>query len=274
MIGEITNISLEHTLQFIDDSNIEGDLVINGTYKMTEASTLEETFHYSLPVDIMLTSQLDEANRSIAIDNFTYQIINEEVLELNIDILVKGLEKIEELEEPEEIEMIEEEEHSIETEKTLEEQPKEIKEEETLRNDDQSIETDVTEEVFKSDVSTSSLSSQEEIDSQQEVMNQLSSATEIPVNSVSEELPSQPVNASTVEISNDAAPVMNSIFSAFANTEETYTTYSVYIFRQEDTLEDILNKYGVSREELSYYNELDNITIGSKLIIPTSKVNA
>lgn len=278
MIGEITNISLEHTLQFIDDSNIEGDLVINGTYKMTEASTLEETFHYSLPVDIMLTSQLDEADRSIAIDNFTYQIINEEVLELNIDILVKGLEKIEEIEDPEEIEVIEEE-HSIQIEETLEEQPEEIKEEENIRNDDQSIkdssiENDVTEEVFKSDVSTSSLSSQEDIASQQEVMNQLSSTTEIPVNSVSEELPSQPVNASTVEISNDAAPVMNSIFSAFANTEETYTTYSVYIFRQEDTLEDILNKYGVSREELSYYNELDNITIGSKLIIPTSKVNA
>ena len=42
MIGEISSISLEHTLKFVTDANILGDLIISGTYKMTEASTIEE----------------------------------------------------------------------------------------------------------------------------------------------------------------------------------------------------------------------------------------
>ena len=67
---------------------------------------------------------------------------------------------------------------------------------------------------------------------------------------------------------------MNSIFSAFSNTEETYKTYSVYLLRETDSIENIIEKYGVSREELSYYNDLDNITIGSKLIIPAIKKDA
>ena len=65
--------------------------------------------------------------------------------------------------------------------------------------------------------------------------------------------------------------VMNSIFSAFANTEETYTTYSVYLLRETDSIESIIETYGISREELSYYNDLENLTVGSKIIIPTTK---
>ena len=68
--------------------------------------------------------------------------------------------------------------------------------------------------------------------------------------------------------------VMNSIFSAFANTEETYTTYSVYLLRENDSIENIIENYGVTREELSYYNDLDNLSVGSKIIIPTVKKDA
>ena len=63
---------------------------------------------------------------------------------------------------------------------------------------------------------------------------------------------------------------MDSIFSAFANTEETYSTYSVYILREDDNLEEVIAKYNTNREVLSEYNDLDNLKVGSKLIIPTS----
>ena len=76
MVGEITSISLEPDLSFINDSEIEGNLIISGTYKMTEASTIEEDFNYKVPVEIMLTSNLDENKRSIAINNFIYKILN------------------------------------------------------------------------------------------------------------------------------------------------------------------------------------------------------
>ena len=95
MIGEVTSISLEHTLSFQGPSTISGDMIVSGTYKMTEASTLEEDFQYAIPVDIMLTKELEEDNRSIAIHNFTYDIRNEDTLHLYIDVLVKGREVIE-----------------------------------------------------------------------------------------------------------------------------------------------------------------------------------
>ena len=40
MIGEITSISLDHSLEFQSKSKIEGEFVVSGTYKMTAASTL------------------------------------------------------------------------------------------------------------------------------------------------------------------------------------------------------------------------------------------
>ena len=35
-------------------------------------------------------------------------------------------------------------------------------------------------------------------------------------------------------------------------------------------MDDIKEKYGIDKEELEKYNSLDNIVIGSKIIIPTN----
>ena len=64
--------------------------------------------------------------------------------------------------------------------------------------------------------------------------------------------------------------VMDSIFESFANTEETYATYSVYILREDDNLEEVMAKYKTNRETIAEYNDLDNLKIGTKLIIPTT----
>ena len=50
MIGEITAISLDHTLKFVDESNITGEFKVSGNYKLTEASRLEENnIHIHFP---------------------------------------------------------------------------------------------------------------------------------------------------------------------------------------------------------------------------------
>lgn len=51
---------------------------------------------------------------------------------------------------------------------------------------------------------------------------------------------------------------------------EAYRTYKVYIVRENDTLEQILEQFNVTREELELYNDLSSITVGLKLIIPTN----
>ena len=40
--------------------------------------------------------------------------------------------------------------------------------------------------------------------------------------------------------------------------------------RKEDTIETIMDKYKITKEQLSNYNDLDNLEIGSKVVIPQS----
>lgn len=248
MIGEVTSISLEHTLSFQGPSTISGDIIVSGTYKMTEASTLEEDFQYAIPVDIMLTKELEEDNRSITIHNFTYDIRNEDTLHLYIDVLVKGREVIEFEEDEEEV-----------IEPVREEQPKiDEEQKEDTTNDNKELLTDI------------------EVEESQKVIDNIIN-TDKKEEVVIEDKKEEPVikNDTQEEIKTTTdTKVMNSIFSAFANTEETYTTYSVYLLRENDSIENIIENYGVTREELSYYNDLDNLNVGSKIIIPTVKKDA
>lgn len=245
MIGEVTSISLEHTLAFQGPSTISGDMIVSGTYKMTEASTLEEDFQYAIPVDIMLTKDLEEDNRSITIHNFTYDIRNEDTLHLYIDVLVKGREVIELEEEPEEEVPV------LERNEEIAPKLEEIVEEESDDNKEILSESEVEE-------------SQKVIDN---IMNTEPKQEEIPTPVMQEEVKEEKEEVKEPQ----DTKVMNSIFSAFANTEETYTTYSVYLLRETDSIESIIETYGISREELSYYNDLENLTVGSKIIIPTTK---
>ena len=52
--------------------------------------------------------------------------------------------------------------------------------------------------------------------------------------------------------------------------EESYRTYKVYIVRENDTLESILERFNVTKESLEDYNDLSSITVGLKIIIPTN----
>ena len=61
---------------------------------------------------------------------------------------------------------------------------------------------------------------------------------------------------------------MSSIFNAIASSDETFVTYHVYIVRENDTVGSIIEKYKTTRDDLVAYNDLENIKIGSKVIIP------
>ena len=235
MLGDITSISLEEDLSFINDSEIEGNLIVSGTYRMTEASTLEEEFNYKVPVEIMLTSNLDEDKRKVAINNFTYKIVNEEALLINVELLIEGLEKIE----------LEEDTSDFVTEKiddidTLEEESltEEVRGDSDMNEDVEVLSTDLDDNTLPD------FSTVDHVDKDTDITN-----TDNTNN-------------------NESKEVMNSIFTAFANTEETYASYSVYILRENEILDDVISKYKITKEDLEEYNDLDNLRVGSKLIIP------
>ena len=94
-VSEITSISLEHSLSLTNDDLISGEFIITGDYKMTDASINREKFIFNLPFDIALDSRYDDKNLVIDIDNFYYEVINNEFLNVNIDVYIEG-EKIKE----------------------------------------------------------------------------------------------------------------------------------------------------------------------------------
>ena len=100
-IYEISSISLENTLVVEEDNDIDGDFIVSGDYKVNDSSISTEPFIYSIPFDISLDDIYDNDSIKVDIDDFKYEIINEEILRINIDVCVEGIEK----EIPEEVEI-------------------------------------------------------------------------------------------------------------------------------------------------------------------------
>ena len=236
MIGEVTSIALDHTLKFTDSSSVKGNFVISGTYKMTEASTLEEKFSYEIPTEIDLSERLDLETCKISIDDFTYEVVNEDTLKCNIDVLVEGVEEV--VLEEDDVEVLDRDERECDGDKK---EDKEI--EIPIKEDIKDLNTDVEREEVDDDKSVEEVVTINKIDEK-----------------VKEEKEANDNNSSDI----------GSLFASLDSAEETFTTYSVYIFRREDTLDKVLDKYKITREELCEYNDLDNLEIGSKLIIPST----
>lgn len=231
MIGEITSISLEQQLRFSDRNTIEGDFIVSGSYKMTEASQIEEDFEYRIPVDITIDDKYDTTAATFAIDDFTYDIVNEEMLKVDIELLLDGLEEMKET-------------SSLDEEPELEE----------VRGDGEEVE--LLEEKEEEPVTKIMDVLSDDLEDEKEVT--VSTSLEVPTSDFVK-----------MEEQEEVTPSIDSIFSALKDTEETFSTYSVYIVRENDTLEGILDRYQITKEEMAPYNNLDEVKVGTKLIIPT-----
>ncbi len=184
-LSEIISIALDHNLK-LEDRVIKGDLVVSGSYKINDTSVNTEEFKFTIPVNIEMSDRYNLDNMSIDIDDFYYEIVNNNILSVSIEI---GLDNLEETLPP----------FKYEKEK-VEAVVKEDKKEEMSRID--------TEDV-------------------------------------------------------------KNLFDSFDDSNETYSTYRVCIVKENDTVESIILKYNISKEVLEEYNDISDIKIGDKLIIPS-----
>lgn len=76
-------------------------------------------------------------------------------------------------------------------------------------------------------------------------------------------------NLEDVEESRVDATDVKSLFNNFDDSNETFSTYKIYIVKETDTVESIVLNYGITKELLSEYNDISDIKIGDKLIIPS-----
>lgn len=200
MIGEVVEISLDHELKFINESNIEGNFILTGKYKMTEASRLEEDFSYKIPTEIALSEKIDLNTTNLEISDFYYEIENENTMICHIELMIEGLEVIEE-------------------------------------DDNVILERECDGDVINKEI-------------------------EIPILDDTEEI--------VVENKEDTKDTINSLFSNLDDENDSYGTFVVYIVRQNENINSIIEKYNTNLDELEKYNDLKEINIGTKLIIPIS----
>ncbi len=228
-LSEITSISLEHNLQKKDNNIINGNFVVSGNYKVNETSINTERFSYDLPFDINVDEKYMLDNVVIDIDDFYYEIINNKSLEVNIDVLIDHLE-----------------------EKPLIEEKEIIKEEKEDVSNIMEIEKEDADIMERCIEAEDILSSLEEKDEKKE---------KEPENVVRDDKKIEVVEQKSVT-------KINSLFDNLDSSTETYKTYKVCIMRAGDTIESVLQKYTITKEELEIYNNLSDIKIGDKLIIP------
>lgn len=209
-VSEITSISLEREIDTSEAGIITGVFHITGDYKMNEGSINRDDFSFDLPFDITLDPRYDMSSVKADIEDFYYDIINNDTLKVNIDLFIEA--------------------------EYLEEEP--VMEEQVV---EEPVREEVTQEVRE--------------EREEEKMDTIDIKKDDVKDVVSD------------EVREDDNITASDLFSNLDDTE-TYTTYYVYIVKEEDTIDKILVKYGISKDELESYNDITNIRPGDKVIIP------
>ena len=212
-VSSITDISLTHDYKILDDT-IEGYFDVTGSYKVTMSSVETESFMFTIPFTIALSSLIDKDTIDLKLSDFNYSV-EKDVLHLKMFL-------------------------------DMDYQEIEIKED---TEDNEEIDNMINDLMDKE--STTNIKSPSEFHNEVMLDNVIDSKEEV----------------STKEKVSEKN--FNTIFNEVK--ESNFSKYKVYIMRSEDTLESILVKYNVTMNEIKEYNDIDNINIGSKIVIPYNK---
>ena len=282
-INEITSISLEHQLT-IDNLNIVGEFIVSGDYKMSNNSTTVESFDINIPFEISLDEKYDTSKATCDIDDFYYEIINNSVLSLSIDVCIDRLSEIlikndlPNLEEKKDI--IEE----LFEEKNIHEND-EDKQEQIVNDDYRKVEISSNTKDYNDIQNTSCTETDRCIEDEEIITNQNNNKLtedELMINQKEDKMNEVEVKHAITDNNNflvkeevvDVKESVNDkINSLFNNVDDVdaYVSYNVYIIREGDTVESIIEKYATNEEELKKYNNLSDLKLGDKLIIPAVK---
>lgn len=205
---EIKKIALDNLLKLDDPYTIKGDLVIYGSYLKEEE---EVEFKNNIPVEIAIDSKYDTSKCVIDIEDFYYEIINNQNLRIKIELNLDDLYYKEVKEEVNELVL------------------------EDNRNEVDSLEKDILKDL---DLLQNDIVNEKNIEKKEVLENEHS------------------FNEKMEKVLND-------------KEQPEYSLYRIYMVNDGDTLESILEKYKVTKDDLMPFNDLDNIKVGTKLIIPS-----
>ena len=234
-VSDITSISLERKIEILDGGIVTGTFYITGDYKMNEGSINREKFSFDLPFDITLDPRYDISSVKADIEDFYYDVINEDTLKVNIDLYIEA-------------EYLPD--NSLDN-NILTEEDKSDNEMNNVQKEDEPVEEDRN--IMMESKSDSKKDELVEVEKEEDTSEKINNDDAT-------------MNDSDIE-RNDVDDFANDLFSNLDNTE-TYTTYYVYIVKEEDTIDKIISLYGVTKEDIENYNDITSIKPGDKVIIP------
>lgn len=242
-IADITSISLEYEANIFDE-DIEGEFIISGDYKIHELSVNKEPFKYRIPFSVSLTDDIIRDSIKYDINNFTYEVIDEDTLKVNIEFGVD---------------------YEVVKEKIAKEENKElVKEAITFDNEDEET-NDTKEREDKAAIELNNLL--DDIELNNEISNnKIKDNTSIKDNEITDnnvEVKVKNITENTTDNTNKEA-VLNNV----SNALNTYVTYHIHILSDGEDINTIINKYKVNKELIDEYNSNLEWVMGEKVIIP------
>ena len=234
-IKDITSISLDNDYK-INKQQITGNFIINGEYKIHEISINKEKFNFKIPYSYDINNDIDISTVKVDITNFTYDYKKDELL-VNIEYKITGDRK--------DVLLFDDEESLDDFLKrneveVISDRIDNIKKEIDEKNNNEPTKDNEEKKVLET---TKDNEEKKVLETKKD---------EIRVNTDTE-------NEKVTE---------KDIINNINNVQDKFITYKVYKLKETDTLESIVMKYHTTIDELKEYNDLSNIKINDKIIIP------
>lgn len=206
-ISEITKMSLEHEFTLNNETAL-GNFLISGEYKSHEVSINKDEFNYTLPFQVDLADNIDPSTVEFDIEDFSYDVVDSDTLNINITYRVTG-------------------------------------EEVVLKRDDEFIEV----EDVDFDKELDSIED-ERLNIDLKIMNE--------VEEVIDEENEERIDTNT----------KNAIIDSIEYDDDNYVTYHVHIVKESETIESISMMYNTNSMVIGEYNDITELQVGDKIIIP------
>lgn len=235
-IKDITSISLDSNYK-VEKNKIIGNFIIDGEYKIHEVSINKEKFNFKIPFNYEIDNDIDTESIKVDITNFIYDYKKDELI-VNIDYEITGDKKSILL---------------FDNEESLDEflSKREI---EVVDTRNAEIEDKKDKEERKS---IDKIEDKELVDNKQELS--LEDTRKIK----NESTKSEEENRDNIK--------SDDIMSSINNNIDNFVTYKIYKIHENETLESIVIKYHTTIDDLKEYNDLNNLNIGDKIIVPINE---
>ncbi len=272
-IKEITSISLDTDFKK-EDNSVLGNFIITGDYKIHEVSINREKFKFNIPFKHELDNTIDLDTINVNIDNFVYDYKKDELI-VNIDYDITAEKKdilsfddkesLDEYLKDKEIEIVDmtrndeniednKDDEKEETEKIKKEEVKEEKIEVSEEKIEVSEETKLEENKDRTKEESEESKKESEEDNRNEIMDIIENKDMDIVNVVNKD-----ENKEIIE----AKEVIDNV-----KASDNFVTYKIHKVTETDTLESIVMKYHTTIDDLKEYNDLNELKINDKIIIP------